>query len=170
MSHRDRRASALVRLYPPRWRERYAPELEALLEACGGGPRTAFDVARGALAAWLREAVAPRRLLPWLALLAAALLVCWLDFHAGDDVQPVAGALLVLGFGFGWRRPRRAWLAALLLFLAVPLAEVARDALAYHPGAVKPAPVYESAIALVPALLGAYGGAGLRLLSRTVGD
>jgi hypothetical protein len=108
MSHPGRRASRLVRLYPPRWRERYGPELEALLEVCGGGPRTALDVARGALAARLREAAAARRLLPWLALLAAALLVGWLDFHAGDDVQPVAGALLVLGFGFGWQRPRRA--------------------------------------------------------------
>jgi hypothetical protein len=167
MSHPGRRASWLVRLYPPRWRERYGAEFDALLEESGRGPRTALDVGRGALDARLREAVAGRRLLPWLALLAAAALVGWLDFHAGDGVQPVAGALLVLGFGFGWHRPRRAWLLAAVLFLAVPAAETARDALAYHPGAVKPAPLYESVLALVPALVGAYAGAGLRRLART---
>src|SRR5439155_1577584 len=68
------------------------------------------------------------RLGPWLrrfALVVCAAVVGWLNFHASDDVQPVAAALLVFGFGFGFgfglRRPGRAWLYALLLFAAVPV-------------------------------------------------
>ncbi len=123
---------------------------------------------RGALDARLRET--GWRFVPWLALAIAAALIGWMDFHVNDDVQPVAGALLVLGFGFGAYRPRRAWLFAVALFLAVPGAEVARDAFVRHPGAHEPSPVYESAIALIPALLGAYAGAGLRWLARAARD
>ncbi len=157
------RPSLLVRLYPRRWRQRYGEELEALLEASGRGPRTVLDVVRAALDARLKEALGGWRSLPWLALAPAAALVGWMDLHVSDDVQPVVGALLVLGFGFGLHRPRRAWLFALVLFLAVPVAEVARDALARQPGPARP--LYESVIALVPALLGAYAGAGLRWLA-----
>jgi hypothetical protein len=153
--------SRLVRLYPRRWRDRYGPELEALLEDSGAGVRSAADLVRGALDAHLRG-LRPRRTLPLALLLLCAAGVGWMNFHATDDVQPVAAALVLAGFGFGAYRPRRAWLFALLLFAAVPASGLWADAASYHPGLVRPAPLYESVIALIPALAGAYLGAGVR--------
>jgi hypothetical protein len=162
------RPSRLLRLYPRRWRERYGGEFEALLEASDRRPGTVLDVARGALAArledWSRHGP---RLLPWLLLVLCGAVIGWLNFHASDDVQPVAAALLLSGGAFGLHRPGRAWLFAALLFLAVPLSGAWADAVSYHPGPLRPHPLYESAVALIPALLGAYTGAGIRWLSRS---
>lgn len=106
------------------------------------------------------------RLLPWGLLVAADIVLGWLNFHASDDVQPVAAALILAGFGFGYYRPRQAWLFAGLLWLAIPVSGIYADAVNYHPVQVKPAPIYTTAVALVPALLGAYVGAGAhRLIS-----
>ena len=44
----------LVRLYPPAWRRRYEAEFLAVLEARGLSRLVVFDVARGAVDAWLR--------------------------------------------------------------------------------------------------------------------
>ncbi|QHC24811.1 hypothetical protein [Streptomyces sp. GS7] len=43
-----------LRVYPPAFRERYGPELEALVEDTGTGPRVVADLLVGALRAWLR--------------------------------------------------------------------------------------------------------------------
>jgi hypothetical protein len=107
-----------------------------------------------------------RRAVPWAALVAAAVVIGWLNFHATDDVQPVAGALIVAAFGFAVYRPRLAWLFALLLWLAIPASGAYADAVNYHPGLVKPHPLYETLVALVPAGLGAAAGAGVGLLAR----
>jgi hypothetical protein len=149
---------ALLRLYPRAWRERYGEEFALILRATPPGPGTLFDVVRGALDAHVR-AMRPGRLLRGALLALCAAVVGWLNFHATDDVQPVAAALLVFGFAFGARRPGRAWLYAIVLFLAVPVSGAWADAVSYHPGLVKPAPLYESVIALIPALLGACTGA-----------
>jgi hypothetical protein len=152
---------ALVRLYPRRWRERYGDEFDLVLRAWRPGPGAALDVVRGALDAHLRGA-RPGPVLRRALLALGAAIVGWLNFHATDDVQAVAAALLLLAFGFGLHRPGRAWLFAALLFAAVPLSGAWADAVSYHPGVAKPAPLYESVVALIPALLGAYAGAGLR--------
>jgi hypothetical protein len=111
-----------------------------------------------------------RRTIPWVALLACAALVGWLNFHAADDVQPVAAVLLLAGFAFGAYRPGRAWVFVLLLFAAVPLSGAYADALNYHPGQVKPAPLYESIIALIFPVVGAAVGAGMRMLMGTTAE
>lgn len=46
-------ATSLVRLYPRSWRERYADEMRAVLEAGPVSRRDGLDLARGALDAWL---------------------------------------------------------------------------------------------------------------------
>ncbi|HXM57145.1 MAG TPA: hypothetical protein VOB72_17225 [Candidatus Dormibacteraeota bacterium] len=150
-----------MRLYPRRWRERYGEEFELVLRATPPGGWMVVDVLRGALDAHVRAV----RLRPWLrrlVLAVCAAIVGWLNFHASDDVQPVAAALLVFGFGFGLHRPSRAWLYAVLLFAAVPVSGAWADAVNYHPGLVKPHPLYESLVALVPALIGVYTAAAVR--------
>lgn len=158
----------LVRLYPRAWRERYGVEFLASLEDFGAGPRWALDVIRGALDAHLQH-LRPGRLAPLPLLVLCAAATGWLNLHATDDVQPVAALLLFAGFGFGAYRPHRAWLFAVLLFAAVPLSSLWGDAVAYHPGLARPHPLYETAVALIPALAGAYLGAGVRWATRQAG-
>jgi hypothetical protein len=159
---------ALLRLYPARWRRRYGDEFEELLAAERGGPWRAFDIVTGALDAHAREGnLAMRRVLPWLFLLLSDLVIGWLNFHASDDVQPVAAALIVAGFGFGAYRPRLLWLYVPLLWLAVPVSGAYADVVNYHPGLVKPHPLYETLVALIPTVIGAAVGALTRWLLRT---
>jgi hypothetical protein len=148
---------ALLRLYPRRWRERYGDEYEAVLEAAPAGPGTVLDVLRGAVEAHARE-MRPGEMARCALLALCTLVAGWLNVHTTDDVQPVAAALLVFGFGLGAHRPSRAWAYALLLAAAVPLSG-AWDVLARHQGTSGAVQVLESVIALVPALLGAYAGA-----------
>lgn len=103
-------------------------------------------------------------ILPWVVLGGCDLLVGWMNFRAADDVQAVAVALLIGGFAFGAYRPQRWWLFAVLLFLAVPLSGAYADVVNNHPGLLKPAPLYESIIALVFPVVGALLGAGVRTL------
>jgi hypothetical protein len=104
-----------------------------------------------------------RKLVPWLLLVAVAAIVGWLNYHATDDVQLVAAALLIAGFGFSFWQPRLAWIFVLVLWLAVPISGVIADANNFHPGLVKPHPLYETLVALIPAVLGALIGVGARL-------
>jgi hypothetical protein len=103
-----------------------------------------------------------RRLVPLVALVMAAGVIGWLNYHATDDVQPVAAALLFAGFGFSFWRPRLAWMFVIVLWLAVPISGVIADANNYHPGLMKPHPLYETLIALIPTAAGALIGAGAR--------
>jgi hypothetical protein len=154
--------SRLLRLYPPRWRERYGEEFAALLAASPAGPRLLIDVLRGAVDARVRAgALNAKRWVPWAVLLACGLATGWMNVRATDDVQPVAAALMLAGFGFGLYRPSRAWLFAVLLFLAIPISGAYADSINFHPGLTKPAPLYESLVALVPTLIGAYAGAAI---------
>jgi hypothetical protein len=151
----------LLQLYPRRWRERYGEEFELVLRTSPPGVRTVLDVVRGALDAHVRT-IRPVSLLSWALLVVAAVVVGWLDVHATDDVQPVAAALLVFGFAFGFWRHSPALLVALVLFAAVPLGEMWAHQLRVAP----PHPLYESLVALIPALLGSLTGSGIRRLAR----
>ena len=161
---------ALLRLYPRRWRKRYGVEFEALLEDSRRDSSQVIDVVRGVVDARTREAregvIGMRRVLPWTILVACDLVIGWMNFQATDDVQAVAAALLVAGFGFGLYRPGRAWLFAILLFLAVPFSGAYADALGHYPGVGKPEPLYQSVIALLPSLAGAYAGVAVRWMLR----
>ena len=61
-----------MRLYPWRWRARYGPELEALVEQSGDTWGTAVDIAKGALIMRLSGAVKPAYLVIASTLLGAA--------------------------------------------------------------------------------------------------
>jgi hypothetical protein len=153
----------LLRLYPRAWRARYADEFLALLLDSPRTWRTAADVILNAVDAHGRTGGKKmRRLVPWVLLVLVDVALGWLNYHATDDVQPVAAGLLVAGFGFAFWRPRQAWLFVPLLWLAIPLSSVVADAGNYHPGLLKPHPLYETLVALIPTALGAAVGAGAR--------
>lgn len=117
---------------------------------------------------WRAGSIA-RVAIPTLLVLILDLAIGWLNFHATDDVQPVAAVLILGGFGFALWRPRRSWLGVLLLWLAVPLSSLLTDAYNYHPGVVKPAPLYETLVALIPTAIGAVPGAVLGALRQRRG-
>ena len=102
-----------------------------------------------------------KRWSPWVLLVACDVVIGWMNLKATDDVQPVAAALLLAGFGFGLYRPARAWLFAILLFLAIPVSTAYADSINFFPGGAGPEPLYQTAIALVPTLIGAYVGAAV---------
>jgi hypothetical protein len=70
----------LARLYPQRWRIRYGPEFDALLEDAHPSARTAFDVLTGAFAMQIRTWSFGRIL--GLAMLAGVLVVAGFVFTA----------------------------------------------------------------------------------------
>jgi hypothetical protein len=79
------RVTPLLRVYPGWWRERYADEVEAILEATPRRPGDRADLLRGALDAWVHPPVPSR--LPGLAAVAGGGL--WTVLAAGVIAQPV---------------------------------------------------------------------------------
>lgn len=95
-------------------------------------------------------------------LLAAALslgaMITWYDGRpTNDDTGITAGILLIVAACFGYLGPRRPWLWALLLAGGIPLLAIARSG------------NYGSLLALAIALVGAYGGMGIRRLRAPTG-
>src|ERR1700694_1194410 len=72
-----------------------------------------------------------RRLAPLARLVVVAAVVGWLNYHATDDVQAVAAALLIAGFGFSFWRPRLVWIFVLVLWLSRPISGVIAPAHKY---------------------------------------
>jgi hypothetical protein len=107
-----------------------------------------------------------KRLLPWITLALVDVLLGFGNYHASDDVQPVAAGLLVAGFAFAFWRPGLVWLLVPLLWLSVPASSFIADLNNYHPGVAKAAPLYQTVIALIPAAAGGVAGAGARWVLR----
>ena len=84
-----------------------------------------------------------------------------------SDVQLTALLLLTFGFFAGYAKPKYAWVWALLLGIWVPLAEFTALAiglkLSYRPD------ILASAIALVPAFVGAYAGVVIQWAAARTG-
>ncbi|WP_042394399.1 hypothetical protein [Streptacidiphilus carbonis] len=133
----DRRTRALVGLYPPAWRQRYATEFAALLEDSDGGVRQVVDVAVAALHAWVRpsthlhdrtgrmRATVAVTLCAWTALAAGAVLFAKTSrdgaWYVSGHTDPAAGWYNVyalasgtsaLAIAVGWLPPVAAVLRA----------------------------------------------------------
>ena len=71
-------ARRLVRLYPQAWRERYGEEFVAILEQRPASGSDLFDVALGAVDAWLRpQVVTERRMVVADRMRSSVILVLW---------------------------------------------------------------------------------------------
>jgi hypothetical protein len=103
----------LVCLYPREWRERYEEEFIAMLEQCPASLSDSFDVALGALDAWLRPQAVPKGRLFMIAKLrrsVLAVLWAWVGFVVAgsgfqkmteyDDFVEVAREKAVVGAAF----------------------------------------------------------------------
>lgn len=78
-------------------------------------------------------------------------LITWFDARPGnDDTAISAGVILIVAAIFGFLDPRRPWLHALLLAGGIPLVGILQHG------------NYGALLAVVIALVGAYGGMGIR--------
>ena len=101
----------------------------------------------------------------WLATLAAALAAAaaglfagWVDFHQ-DEPQP-AVLILLVGCGFvGLFRPEGAWRWALLAGLGIPAVLLIGRAMGATPFGPPSSSNWGYLLPLIPAFIGAYGGA-----------
>lgn len=153
----------LLRLYPASFRRAYGTEAERVLRDLLrderqpgplGLPRLWARVLPDLLATAIKERGEQMKTIDWLLLAGALVLglaLALVDSSPGwDDTGLSAAALLVAAALFGAARPSRAWLWALALGLWIPVLGIAvRGNLA-------------ALIALVPAFLGAFAGAGAR--------
>lgn len=107
----------------------------------------------------------------WPALLALllGLLIGYVDLHS-DEVWAALILLLPVTFLFGWVWPQQAWQWALLLGVGIPLGYLIALLTGYTPpchphlpcAALNINTVSQSAMALIPALIGAYVAVVLR--------
>lgn len=107
----------------------------------------------------------------WLPLpvVVAGVLIGYIDLH-NDEVWTALILLLLVAFIFGLVSPQRAWQWALLVSLGISLAWIGALLVGYtlicHPGIGCPSLntiiTLQTFMALVPAFIGAYSGAGLR--------
>jgi|GEM_PF-6271057 len=131
-------------LYPRAWRKQFGDEFDAMLEMSGVPPQTAVDILWNAAKARCSFAT------QGLPLVAAWILVAWLNIYA-REVQWPAAALVLTAFGLTvWHRKR--WLQnMLLLFGSIPISSL----YFYQIPGIHHEPLYKTAIALIPAFVGA---------------
>jgi hypothetical protein len=155
----------LLRLYPGSFRRAYGAEVERVVrdllrDERGRGPlwlpRLWARVLGDLLSTAIRERGIQMQPFDWLLLggaVALGVALALIDTSPGwDDTGVSAAAVLLVAAAFGAARPSRAWLWALAVGLWIPALNIV---LRGNPAAL---------LALVPAVAGAFAGAGARRL------
>ena len=88
-----RLARLAMRAYPPSFRERYEPELEALVEETGSGARVTADLLLGAIRAWVRPTFSGTAENRVRGRVQATACTVWIALCAGFLVAPATGNL-----------------------------------------------------------------------------
>jgi hypothetical protein len=161
--------AAAIRLLPPRRRELGEGLLAEAASVPAGRARWAWLAGGIWFVAWQ---VLVYRCGYWLALGGAAAVVTVLNWvgTSDDSGQVVMAALLAAAAGLGWAVPRRAWLSALVIGATLPVTALIQAVLGVD-GASGPRPGGIAGAAtlfvlLIPALVGAYLGAGAHRFLR----
>lgn len=145
------------KLYPRSWREQFGDEFDELNEKRRVRFTDGLDILFRAACIRLANAA---RLWPFLV---AWILIGYLNLYA-YEVQWAAGGLLLSSFFASLACPRK-WLHyACFFFVVIPISTL----LLYQDTSTKHAPLYQSAVALLPSLAGALFGRLTGLTSRTL--
>lgn len=147
------------RLYPSAWRKEFGEEFDAMLESHPVGGREAMDILLHALKARLS---ASRRLVPFVF---AWGVICFLNIVAKEVQWPAGALLLCSGIATAWRP--KGWLKHPFLFaLAIPLSSL----YFYQIPNIHHEPLYKTAVAFLPALVGSLMGLVVGLGLGEVGN
>jgi hypothetical protein len=175
---------AALLAYPAEFRRRWARQMvetfrDGSREAARGGPgalarfwlRAGGDLIGNAVmercSNWRRSGAMSRSaLVVGVLTLAGAVAFCWLCLHT-DETGILACSVMILGGLLGLARPRQAWLAALLLGLGAPAAQLLGHLFGWpvpYPNGPVPGPgnwhdVAGACVALIFSTVGAVGGA-----------
>jgi hypothetical protein len=139
------------KIYPRAWQKQFGAEFDALNEMKPVGPRDVFDVVFHAVSAHLATI---GRL--WLFAL------CWATvafFNViAKEVQWPAGLLVLSCMILAIISPRAWFKNSLAMFTAIPISSL----YFYQVPGIHHEPLYKTAVALIPALIGAIIGLALR--------
>jgi hypothetical protein len=172
--------NCLIPLYPAPFRQEYGEEMRAFFIEASEDAHRARGVG-GLFRLWLatladflvassREHLAAGTLKALLVVICAAsagLLIGYLDFHAGE-VQPIVALELVCAFLLGLMMPVGPWKWVLCVGGGIPAVHVVGQWLGLHPAYPVMPNVSATFLALIPAAIGAYAGAGIRALAKSV--
>ena len=98
---------------------------------------------------------------------AGGIFALWVDSR-NDEPQAAVLIILVVTFLVGFLLPKRAWLWALIVGLCLPLGYLVTRAVGILPQVPVEPGWYASAIAVIPAFIGAYAGALGRLVINSM--
>ena len=129
------------------WRAEFGEEFDALVEHSGVSARDAIDICLRALHLRVTSST------PFMALLVAWGVLSFMNI-AATEVQWPAGALLLFSFIAALWQPSRWVRNSILLFLAIPVSSL----YFYQIPHIHHEPLYKTAVALVPAFIGALSG------------
>jgi hypothetical protein len=96
--------------------------------------------------------------------LVGGLFAGWVDFN-NDEPQAAVIVILLCTALLGFARPRKSWIWALIVALCLPLVYLLARAAGLRPVGWPEPGIYASLLALIPAFIGAYGVALLRMVS-----
>jgi hypothetical protein len=111
-----------------------------------------------------------KKYLVWLCLIlafAGGVFAGWVDFN-NDEPQAAVLVILLVTFLTGLITPRKAWLWAIIIALCLPGVYLLASGLGYQPVSPPSPGWYASLIALIPAFIGAYSGALVRVILNSV--
>lgn len=121
------------------------------------------------VSSFLSEKRPLKKLLPWICFvlaLAGGIFAWWVNSR-NDEPQAAVLVILMVTFLLGFLVPARAWLWALVTGACLPVGYLLARSVGYLPVIPVEPGWYASFIALIPAFIGAYGGALARLLLKT---
>ena len=90
------------------------------------------------------------------------------DFH-NNEPQPAAAVLLVLGAMLGFARPRHAWRWGVIAAVGIPAVYLIGRAIGCKPADSLHPNIFGSLVAVIPALIGVYGGVLVRKVFGSTG-
>jgi hypothetical protein len=111
-----------------------------------------------------------KRYLDWICLALAfvgGIFAGWVDFN-NDEVQAAVLVILVVTFLLGLIQPRKAWLWAIIVALCLPGMYFFLHGMGYQPKSPPSPGWYASLLALIPAFMGAYCGALMRVIKNSI--